>query len=123
MSLVLIAYFLSVGGHFAVTQGVAWAGMIGVAVWRGERLDRAVAETAEGAAPCAMCLGLAKARAAEKNGAKSDDGAKEKLKAPQWVVVAAEAWGEPPVVEPGWCDVRVLTPRADRPLLQPPRSV
>ena len=80
--LIALAYFISVGGHFAVTQGVAWGGMMVSAIKRGTEFRQAVSETLDGAHPCAMCLSVAKARAAEKSDAKPDADGKEKLKSP-----------------------------------------
>ena len=52
--LALLALFVVAGGHWAVLQSVAWAGMIAGRA-QTETLHQAVADTFDGAHPCALC--------------------------------------------------------------------
>jgi hypothetical protein len=52
--LALLALFVVAGGHWAVLQSVAWAGMIAEHA-QTETLHQAVADTFDGAHPCALC--------------------------------------------------------------------
>jgi hypothetical protein len=62
----LFAVFLSVGGHWAVLQSIAWARMF-ADFSRTESLASAVEKTFDGRHPCAMCLKIREGRAQEKN--------------------------------------------------------
>jgi hypothetical protein len=61
----LFAVFLSVGGHWAVLQSIAWARMF-ADFSRTESLASAVEKTFDGRHPCAMCLKIREGRAQEK---------------------------------------------------------
>lgn len=50
----LIALMLSIGGHWALIQSAAWAGMI-VKYSRDASLSVAIAKTFDGRHPCALC--------------------------------------------------------------------
>jgi hypothetical protein len=122
LAFVLLAYFVSVGGHFAVTQAVAWGTMIAASVKRGTSVSQAVSETLDGEHPCRMCLKVAQARAGENPDAKPDGDVKEKVKSLglALVVVALPA---------SLCgvstraDARLVLPsRCDPPPVPPPRN-
>jgi hypothetical protein len=57
--LVALALFAMAGGHWAVLQAVAWAGMVSERVEQKTTLRQAVAETFDGDHPCAMCREIA----------------------------------------------------------------
>ncbi len=60
-----LAVFLSVGGHWAVLQSVAWARMF-ADFSRTESITSALEKTFDGRHPCAMCLKIREGRAQEK---------------------------------------------------------
>jgi len=59
-----VSLFLSVGGHLALLQGVAWATMIRDYSRTGS-VTAAVEKTFDGKHPCPLCKKIAKARTAE----------------------------------------------------------
>lgn len=65
-----MALFLSLGGHLALLQGVAWATMVRD-FSRSSSLTRAVANTLDGRHPCALCTKISKARNFEAAGEKA----------------------------------------------------
>lgn len=64
----LLGIFLSVGGHWAVLQSVAWGRMV-VEFSRTDPLGTALAKTFDGEHPCTMCLKIRAGRAQEKKSA------------------------------------------------------
>jgi len=56
---------LSVGGHWAVLQSVAWIGMA-VEFSQSMPMDQALAATFDGNHPCAMCQAVKQGRAKER---------------------------------------------------------
>ncbi len=61
----LLAVFLSVGGHWAVLQSIAWARMF-ADFSRTESFTSAVEKTFDGRHPCAMCVKIREGRTQEK---------------------------------------------------------
>ena len=59
-----LALFMIAGGHWAMLQSVAWAGMVKDFSHTGS-IAEAVTKTFDGKHPCSMCKKIAKARAAE----------------------------------------------------------
>ena len=57
--LVALALFAMAGGHWAVLQTVAWAGMVTERIEQKTTLRQAVSETLDGDHPCAMCREIA----------------------------------------------------------------
>lgn len=78
------ALFLVAGGHWAMLQGVAWAGMVKDFSRTGS-LTEAVGKTFDGKHPCAMCKKIASARTHEEKApvtVKADKKAEVFVKAP-----------------------------------------
>jgi len=65
-ALLCLAMFSIAGGHWAVLQSVAWAGMLRDYA-REDGFAAAVEKTFSGNYPCAMCRQIAEKRAAEEN--------------------------------------------------------
>ena len=59
-----VALFMVAGGHWAMLQSVAWAGMVKDFSRTGS-LTEAVSKTFDGKHPCAMCKKIASAKAHE----------------------------------------------------------
>ncbi len=79
-----LALFLVAGGHWAMLQGVAWAGMMKDFSRTGS-LTEAVGKTFDGKHPCAMCKKIASARTHEEKApvtAKVDKKAEVFVKSP-----------------------------------------
>ena len=55
--LIFLAMFSIAGGHWAVLQSVAWAGML-VEFSKNSNLGAAVSKTFSGKAPCKMCMAI-----------------------------------------------------------------
>lgn len=117
----LLGIFLSVGGHWAVFQTVAWGRMIADFA-RTDSLGAALAKTFDGEHPCAMCLKIRAGRAQEKKSAPIIQWEKlpEFVLQPLSVSVALDS----PPATPGAQHFLALHPRfADSPPKPPPRVV
>ncbi len=115
--LLVFALLVSIGGHWALLQSVAWTQML-VARSQTGSLVEAVKTTFDGAHPCSLCKRIADGHDEERPPAQSS--AKVKLDfviAPQstliCVSVAAMGW---PLME------KSARPRAEQPSLPPPRT-
>ena len=62
LSVVALAYL--VGGHWAILQGIAWAGMVSQ-YSQHQDLGTALVQTFDGKHPCPLCLAIAKKRQTE----------------------------------------------------------
>lgn len=117
----LLGIFLSIGGHWALLQSVAWARMISD-FSRTDSLGTALAKTFDGEHPCAMCLKIRAGRAHEKKSTPMISW--EKL--PEFVLqplVHSVALDSPPATH-GSPYVPALPFRfADSPPKPPPRAV
>jgi hypothetical protein len=80
------ALFLSVGGHLAILQGVAWATMVRD-YSRAGSLTQAVEKTFDGKHPCPLCKKIASARAHEE---KAPVTVKAEKKAEAFVAVSSQ---------------------------------
>lgn len=56
-TLIFLAMFAIAGGHWAVLQGVAWAGMV-VEYSQSSTIGAALIKTFSGKAPCTMCRSI-----------------------------------------------------------------
>ena len=65
--LAFLALFAMAGGHWAVLQSVAWAGMLAERVEAKMSLRQAVSETLDGEHPCAMCSKIVITKKQEKD--------------------------------------------------------
>ncbi|WP_093283888.1 hypothetical protein [Verrucomicrobium sp. GAS474] len=65
--LVALALFAMAGGHWAVLQSVAWAGMVAERVEAKMSLRQAVAQTLDGEHPCEMCAKIVITKKQEKD--------------------------------------------------------
>ena len=63
--LCLIAIFQVTGGHWAILQAAAWAGML-VNYSKTEGVELGISNTFDGKHPCNLCLTIAKNKQAEK---------------------------------------------------------
>ncbi len=119
LRVLLVVTILDVtGGHWAVLQTVAWSQML-VEYSRKAPIGQAIKETFDGEHPCDLCKGIEKARQSEKK----QDAQQVVLKrdflfAPCEFVLSAPSH---------FCPMIFLkqtpSPRDDRPVLQPPRSL
>lgn len=64
-ALVTLAVFTSVGGHWAVLQGIAWTGMLVEYSVADGSLIKAVTKTFDGEHPCKMCLSITEGKQEE----------------------------------------------------------
>lgn len=87
-----LAMFLIAGGHWAVLQGVAWAGMLGSYSQQGD-LVTAVQKTFSGDYPCDMCR---KIDTAQKKQEQQAPFAKSDKKFESFVAQEPAAWLSPP---------------------------
>jgi len=62
--LCVIAGFQLVGGHWAVLQTAAWAGMI-IDYSKSEGVEAGITETFDGKHPCKLCLSIAESKQKE----------------------------------------------------------
>lgn len=62
--LIVLALTASIGGHWALLQTVAWAGMLATNLQR-TTVVQAVSETFDGEHPCALCKGIAAGKKSE----------------------------------------------------------
>ena len=60
-----MALFQLIGGHWAVLQVTAWAGML-VKYSAAEGIEVGIAKTFDGKHPCSLCLSIAKDKQTEK---------------------------------------------------------
>lgn len=63
---ILLAFFGIAGGHWAVVQGIAWAGMIRSYSEESGSLVAGVKKALSGEAPCHLCERIAQAKQSEK---------------------------------------------------------
>jgi len=121
--LVALALFAMAGGHWAVLQTVAWAGMV-VEYSQKAGLHQGVAETFDGEHPCPMCRHIAKSRTQEE---KHDPLAVTVKMAKKAEAVASVAGALPSISSssiPAWrVEAEVGLSRAEPPALRPPRGV
>lgn len=120
LPLMCLAMFSIAGGHLAVLQGVAWAGML----WsysRDASFTEAAEKTFSGEYPCSMCKKVAKARQQEE---KAPATLKVDKKADHFLLVARSPLATPfsrdfchPPVPDSICVLR-----SQAPPMQPPRA-
>ena len=82
-----LALFLIAGGHWAMLQSVAWAGMVKDFSKSGS-LTEAVGKTFDGQHPCAMCKKIAKAKSSESSEQQVPASVKAEKKAEAFVASA-----------------------------------
>lgn len=117
--LAFLALFAVAGGHWAVLQTVAWAGMI-VDHVRSVSISQAVATTFDGAHPCPLCLKVEQGKKQEEKIpalAKADQKAEGFLPAAVFVfrsvATVAASWPRPTALS--------ASARGDAPPVPPPR--
>lgn len=64
-ALVTLAVFTSMGGHWAVLQGIAWTGMLLEYSVEDGSLLKGVTKTFDGGHPCKMCLSISEGQQEE----------------------------------------------------------
>ena len=122
-----LAMFSIAGGHWAVLQSVAWAGMLADYTRASGSLLTGVEQTFDGEHPCALCREIAVAKGREQPRPESSSpAAGQKFKAGKTEGILVEngfqprltfgpvRWFEPAFVVP--------TPRGQAPPVPPPRS-
>ncbi|MCE9542852.1 MAG: hypothetical protein K8R38_04950 [Verrucomicrobia bacterium] len=82
-----LALFLIAGGHWAMLQSVAWAGMV-KDFSRSGTIVEAVSKTLDGKHPCSMCKKIAKAKSSETSEEKGPSSVKAEKKAEVFVKVS-----------------------------------
>jgi len=78
---VALALLQILGGHLAIFQVAAWAGML-VKYSAAEGVEVGISKTFDGKHPCDICLGIAKTKQTEKRETSPVDAAKIYLMAP-----------------------------------------
>jgi hypothetical protein len=78
---VALALLQILGGHLALLQVTAWAGML-VKYSEAEGVEAGISKTFDGKHPCDLCLSIAKTKQAEKKEGSQLDAAKIDLLAP-----------------------------------------
>lgn len=116
-ALLVIALIISVGGHWALLQGVAWAGMV-IRFSQTMTVSEAVEATFDGEHRCRLCRVVEEGRQQEQ---KSPE-----IKSPEKPLLYCQE-GEPvlliaPEVAPCLFSSRPLIPRSDPPPRPRPRS-
>ena len=128
--LAALAFFSIAGGHWAVLQTIAWAGMLRDYTQKSGSVALAVEQTFDGAHPCELCLQIASAKQQEAK-ARSDQQKPadqktvkaekpdkalplDKSLSPDWMAATSLRWyAPPPLAGPS---------REDQPPTPPPRS-
>lgn len=106
-----------IGGHWALLQGAAWAGML-VTYSKDATLTQAWAKTFDGQHPCKLCKAVRAGKAAEKK----QQMVKVEVKF-EFSFVAETAWLFPPRLCPPRASLAVHgESRFEAPLLPPPRA-
>jgi len=113
----------SSGSHLAVLQAVAWAGMFVDSVAEEGDVERALANTFDGAHPCGICEAISDVSG-------DDRDTKDEAPLPRgpelvWKLVPLEVDEliPPPAARLGLqCEVRLCDARVDLPAVPPPRA-
>jgi len=115
--LVAMALVLSLGGHWALLQGFAWASML-ARFSQSLPLTEAVAFTFDGKHPCKMCLAVQQGQQEERK--------ESKIQPVQKLVLILDAQVltllPPPAFRPVIADADFIESRFEKPPLPPPRA-
>ena len=123
-----LAMFAIAGGHWAVLQSVAWAGMLADYTRASGSVATAVGQTFDGEHPCALCRQIAAARGQVKSPSDSSTpaGADQKFKVGKTEGVLAENGFQPRITSGivRWFESAFVVPppRGQAPPVPPPRS-
>ena len=115
--LVVLALLVSIGGHWALLQSVAWTRMI-IDRTQEASFAGAVKDTFDGAHPCALCKRIVDGKQKEQQPEKSPPGAKVDLLCERRIMAIAPP--SQPVNFPS--SPTEGTPRAECPPVPPPRA-
>ena len=116
--LVVIALILSIGGHWALLQSVAWLGMFSKNI-RTCSVTEALEKTFDGKHPCALC----KAVAAGKKSEQKQPLTKLEVKIDFWLAPAGCSVVAPPQVGHTLPLADAFSSRVESPPTPPPRLV
>lgn len=111
---VVLSLILTMGGHWAALQTVAWVGMA-VEFSETEDLATALSKTFDGKHPCRVCQFVREGKAAEK---KSD--AQVDLKKLDSFIAVRTQFFFPPLTQTSVCDLLPFRTRGDSPPTPPP---
>ena len=118
--LLVCALIISIGGHWALLQSVAWMGMI-ASYSKHKTFEEAVSNTFDGKHPCALCKAIEKGKADEKKHAKHNFKTDSKLELGLGCDLESFDWapnhGRVPAQD------SFLISRSDTPPKPPPRSL
>ena len=114
--LIVASLIVTIGGHWAVLQTIAWAGMA-ISYSKNAPLTDALVKTFDGKHPCQLCKAVKAGKQAERKEATL----KVETKLDFWLARAASLLDAPMpfVVLPGESDS--VQPRAEPPPTPPPR--
>jgi hypothetical protein len=116
--LIAILLIVSVGGHWAFLQSVAWVSMV-IDFSKNAPLSVAVEKTFDGKHPCNLCKIVKQGKETEQK----QDAIKEKGKSDSWLLTAAFTFESPqPCVERTSYAQPFLRPLSEAPPLPPPRA-
>ena len=116
--LIAVLLIVSVGGHWAFLQSVAWVSMV-IDFSKTAPLSVAVEKTFDGKHPCNLCKIVKHGQESEQK----QDAIKEKIKTDSWLLAAAVTFESPqPCVERTSYIQPILLPLSEAPPLPPPRA-
>jgi hypothetical protein len=116
-ALVAILLIISIGGHWAALQSVAWVTMV-VNYSKEAPFTEAVAKTFDGKHPCKLCKLVTKGKTSEKR----QDATKEKSKLDYWVATSQVRLPDYFAAHEGSALIKSLfQSRSDTPPSPPPR--
>ena len=116
--IVVLALLVSIGGHWALLQSVAWTRMI-VERSGGQSFSRAVQTTFDGEHPCHLCKRISEGKQGERQPEKSPLTVKVDLLCERRIIAIAPP--SEPMIFPS--SPTEGTPRAECPPVPPPRAV
>ena len=115
--IVVLALLVSIGGHWAFLQSVAWTRMI-VERTGGQSFSQAVQTTFDGEHPCDLCKRISDGKQGERQPEKSPPSLKADLLCERRIIAIAPP--SVPMIFPS--SPAVGTPRAECPPVPPPRA-
>jgi hypothetical protein len=116
--LIAVLLIVSVGGHWAFLQSVAWVSMV-IDFSKNAPLSVAVEKTFDGKHPCNLCKIVKHAQESDQK----QDAIKEKTKCDSWLLAAVIPYESPqPLVERTSYAQPFLCPLSETPPLPPPRA-
>jgi hypothetical protein len=116
--LIAVLLIVSVGGHWAFLQSVAWVSMV-IDFSKNAPLSVAVEKTFDGKHPCNLCKIVKHGQESEQK----QDAIKEKIKTDSWLLADAFAFESPqPRLERTSYAQPFLLPLTEAPPLPPPRA-